>query len=87
MEKENEMQLRKNELAIISLLSGMIRDYKKTETLNDVSNLICKTSDDILKIFDFMNTICPSCLNNDRIEPLENTHRCYRCNNEWNYLK
>jgi len=45
-----EKPLRKNELGVIALLSGMIRQYKETNTLDDVHNLICKTSDEILDI-------------------------------------
>ncbi len=49
---KNEVPLRKNELAIISLLSEMIIDYKETETLDDVSELISKTSDEILDMYE-----------------------------------
>lgn len=33
---------------------------------------------------DVISTVCPSCLKSDETEPLGNTHRCCRCNNEWN---
>lgn len=49
---ENEKPLRKNELKIIALLSSMIRQYKKTNTLDDVNNLICKTANEILEVCD-----------------------------------
>lgn len=54
--KENEKLFRKNELEIIALLSGMIRQYKETKTLHDVQELICKTADDILDLCDSKNT-------------------------------
>ena len=50
-----EAPLRNNELEVIALLSGMIREYRLINSntpLDDMHKLICKTANEVLDVFE-----------------------------------
>ena len=54
-----ETPLRKNELKVIALLSGMLREFRlinSNTSLDDMHNLICKTTNEVLDVCEGKNT-------------------------------
>ena len=54
-----ETPLRTNELKVIALLSGMLREFRLINSdtpLDDMHNLICKTATEVLDVCESQNT-------------------------------
>jgi len=74
-----ETPLRKNELRVIALLSGMIRQYNEIDSnipLDDMYKLICKTAIEILNVCESEQLSCDTCID---LNNLTGTQKCSEC--------
>ena len=67
----------------LRLSQPMIRWDKEDEAIAYWENKIRQVSETLNKP-DVIKSVCPSCNKDDKALPIENTHYCKRCDNEWN---